>query len=42
MKNTDYNLSSALGNFLSSDASFQDLQAMIEELGLELEDIKTL
>ena len=41
MKNTDYNLSS-LVNFISSDDSFQALKDMIEDLGLEIEDIKTL
>ena len=41
MKNTDYNLSS-LVNFISSDDSFQALKDMIDDLGLEIEDIKTL
>ena len=41
MKNTDYNLSS-LVNFISSDDSFQALKDMIDDLGLEIEDIRTL
>ena len=41
MKNTDYNVS-ALGSFLSSDISFQALQDMIDELGLEVENVTAL
>ncbi len=41
MKQTDYNLSS-LVNFISSDDSFQALKDMIDDLGLEIEDIRTL
>ncbi len=41
MKQTDYNLS-ALVNFISSDDSFQALKDMIDDLGLEIEDIRTL
>ena len=41
MKNTDYNLNSLL-NFISSDDTFQALKDMIDDLGLEIEDIKTL
>ena len=41
MKNTDNTLS-ILCNVLSSDASFTTLCEMIDDLGLELEDIRTL
>ena len=41
MKNTDLNISN-LGNILTSDDSFQALKDMIDELGLEIEDIRTL
>ena len=41
MRNTDYNVS-ALGSFLSSDASFQALKDIIDDLGLEVEDITSL
>ena len=41
MKNTDNTLS-ILCNVLSSDASFTTLREMIDDLGLELEDIRTL
>ena len=41
MKNTDNTLS-VLGNVLSSDACFDALREMIDDLGLELEDIKSL
>ena len=41
MRNTDYN-TSALGSFLSSDASFQALQGLIDDLGLEVEDVTAL
>ena len=40
MKNTDYNFST-LVNFISSDDSFQALKDMIDDLGLEIEDIKS-
>ena len=38
MRNTDYNLD-ALGSFLSSDASFQALKDLIDDLGLEVEGV---
>lgn len=41
MRNTDFNIN-ALGSFISSDISFQALRDMIDDLGLELEDITTL
>ena len=41
MKNTDNTLS-ILGNVLSSEACFDALREMIDDLGLELEDIKSL
>ena len=41
MRNTDYNIS-ALGSFLSSDASFQALKDIIDDLGLEVEEITSL
>ena len=41
MRNTDYNVSS-LGSFLSSDASLQALKDIIDDLGLEVEDITSL
>lgn len=41
MRNTDYNVS-ALGSFLSSDVSFQALKDMIDDLGLEVEEIISL
>jgi len=41
MKNTDFNIS-ALGSFLSSDASFQALQDIIDDLGLEVESVTSL
>ena len=41
MRNTDYNTGD-LGAFLSSDASFQALQDMIDDLGLEVEDVIAL
>lgn len=41
MRNTDYNID-ALGSFLSSDISFQALQDMIDELGLEVENVTAL
>ena len=36
MRNTDYNID-ALGSFLSSDASFQALKDLIDDLGLAVE-----
>ena len=41
MKNTDFNLSNIPG-FAPSDASFQALQHIIDDLGLEIEEIKAL
>lgn len=41
MKNTDYNIN-ALGSFLSSDTSFQALKDLIDDFGLELEEITSL
>ncbi len=41
MRNTDYNIS-ALGCLLSSDASFQALQDIIDDLGLEVESVTSL
>ena len=41
MRNTDYNIST-LGGFLSSDASFQSLKDIIDELGLEVESVTSL
>lgn len=41
MRNTDYNVN-ALGSFLSSDASFQALKDIIDDLGLEVEEITSL
>ena len=38
MINTDYNID-ALGSFLSSDASFQALKDLIDDLGLEVEGV---
>jgi len=41
MRNTDYN-PGYLGSFLSSDASFQALQDIIDDLGLEVEEVIAL
>jgi hypothetical protein len=41
MRNTDYN-TSALGSLLSSDASFQALRDLIDDLGLEVENVTAL
>ena len=41
MRNTDYNVS-ALGSFLSSDASLQALKDIIDDLGLEVENVTSL
>ena len=41
MRNTEYN-NGCLGSFLSSDASFQALQGLIDDLGLEVEDVTVL
>ena len=41
MRNTDYN-NGCLGSFLSNDASFQALQDIIDDLGLEVEDVIAL
>lgn len=41
MKNTDFNIS-ALGALLSSEASFQALKDIIDDLGLEVEAITSL
>ena len=41
MRNTDYNIN-ALGSFLSSDASLQTLQDIIDDLGLEVEEVISL
>ena len=40
MRNTDFNIN-ALGSFIASDASFQTLMGMIDDLGLEVENIAT-
>ena len=37
MRNTDFNID-ALGNYISSDTSFQALKDIITDLGLEFED----
>lgn len=42
MKNTDYNSISTLGFFLSSDTSFQALKDLIDEFGLEVEEVTSL
>jgi hypothetical protein len=41
MKNTDFNFN-ALSALVSSDASLQALKDMIDTLGLEIEDVKSL
>lgn len=41
MKNTDFNLS-ALSGFVSSEDSLLALKDMIDSLGLEIEDVKSL
>ena len=41
MRNTDYN-TSALSSLLSSDASFQALRDLIDDLGLEVENVMAL
>ena len=41
MRNTDYTIG-ALGSFLSSDISFQALQDIIDDLGLEVESVTEL
>jgi hypothetical protein len=41
MKNTDFNIS-ALSGILSSDASFLALRDLIDELGLEVEEVRPL
>ena len=41
MRNTDYNFD-ALVSYLSSDVSFQALKDMIDDLGLEVEEIISL
>ena len=41
MRNTDYD-NGYLGSFISSDASFQALQDIIDDLGLEVEDVIAL
>ena len=38
MRNTDYNIS-ALSSIISTEASFQALQGLIDDLGLELGDV---
>lgn len=40
MRNTDFNIN-ALGAFIASDTTFQALKGMIEDLGLEIEEIAT-
>ena len=40
-KNTDFNFN-ALSALVSSDASLQALKDMIDTLGLEIEDVKSL
>ena len=42
MRNTDYNNSDVLGNIISSNASFQALQGLMQDLGLEIEDALAL
>jgi len=39
MRNTDYNNIDTLGSFISSDASFQALKDLIDDLGLEVEGV---
>ena len=41
MRNTDYSIS-ALNSFLSSETSFQALKDIIDDLGLEVEEITSL
>lgn len=41
MRNTDYNID-ALGSFISSDATLEALRGMIDDLGLEVEDVRPL
>ena len=41
MKNTDINFSN-LNGFISSDDSLQTLKALMEDLGLEVEEVVTL
>lgn len=41
MRNTDFNLE-YLGNMITSDTSFQALQGIIADLGLEMEDALAL
>ena len=41
MRNTDYTLET-LGNMISSDTSFQALQDLMQDLGLEMEDALAL
>ena len=38
MRNTDYNIDT-LDTFISSDASLQALKDLIDDLGLEVEDV---
>ncbi len=39
MKNTEYNLD-ALSSIISSEASFNELVNMIDDMGLEIMDVK--
>ena len=41
MRNTDFNID-ALGNFISSNISFQALKDIIDDLGLEFEEACSL
>jgi len=41
MRNTEFNID-ALGGMISSSTSFQALQDMIQDLGLEMEDALAL
>lgn len=41
MKNTDFNILCTLGSFISNDASFKALVDMIDDMGLEIEDVRT-
>lgn len=42
MRNTDYNNLETLSNMISSNASFQALKDLMDDLGLEFEDALSL
>ena len=42
MKNTSYNNTEALNNYISSSDSLQALKSLMEELGIEFEDAQIL